>query len=248
MSGIRAYVINMDAATERWQFMEQQLQRLDMDYERLPGVNGRALDASHPDFSETSYKLLHGRRFNAGEIGCYLSHVEALKAFLATDRDYALILEDDVVINPATPHLIAEAISAGSWDVLRLSTVNRGRKFPYKRLSHDRWLAVALTREKGAGAYVVNRQAAKWMASLLPIRMAWDYAFDLEYLAGLRASFVTPIPCNQNTGMPTQIQINLKAFKMPKWRYFTVFPFRAYLEASRFTLRSLRLLKLKMFG
>lgn len=248
MGGIRAYVINMDAARERWRLMEEQLQRLDMDYERFPGVNGRALDASHPDFSDTSYKLLHGRRFNAGEIGCYLSHVGALKAFLATDRDHALILEDDVAIDPATPHLIAEAVAAGGWDVLRLSTVNRGRKFPYRKLSNGHALAVALTREKGAGAYVVNRKAAQWMASLLPIRMAWDYAFDLEYLAGLRASFVTPIPCDQNTGMPTQIQINLKAFKMPRWRYFTVFPFRAFLETSRFTHRSLRLLRLKLFG
>ncbi len=246
MATIGAYVINMDGARERWQLMEGQLDALGLPYERFAAIDGKALGGTHPDFSALSYRLMHGRRFIPGEIGCYLSHVGALKAFLASGHDHALVLEDDVVIDPRTPALIEAAIAAGTWDILRLSTVNSGRKHAYLPLSADHDLAIALTREKGAGAYVVTRRGAEWMAGMLPIRMAWDIAFDTEYLHGLRTAFIVPVPCDQNTGMATQIQNSIRKYKLPSWRYLTVFPVRAFLETSRLVVRSARLASLRL--
>lgn len=140
------YVINMDAAVDRWRLMREQLDAFGLPYERFAAVNGRALDESHPDFSALSYKLLHGRRFIPGEVGCYLSHIGALRQFLDSNADHALILEDDVIINAAAPDVIRAAIDAGTWDLLRLSTVSGGRKFAYRRLSDRHKLAICLTR------------------------------------------------------------------------------------------------------
>jgi glycosyl transferase family 25 len=246
LATIGAYVINMDGARERWLLMEGQLEALGMPYERFAAVDGKKLGGTHPDFSPLSYMLMHGRRFIPGEVGCYLSHVGALKAFLASGHDHALILEDDVVIDPRTPELIEAAIATGTWDILRLSTVNSGAKHAYKALSADHDLAIALTREKGAGAYVVTRRSAEWLTGMLPIRMAWDIAFDIEYLYGLRASFIVPVPCDQNTGMETQIQNRIREYKLPSWRYVTVFPVRAFLETSRLITRLTRLVSLRL--
>ena len=90
---------------------------------------------------------------------------------------------------------------------------------------------------------MVNRRCAEvFLKKLLPIRVAWDIAFDIEYLMGLRSVFVEPVPIDQNTGMETQIQVTAKRVKLSPARYLTVFPYRAHLEINRFVRRGLRLL------
>ena len=67
------------------------------------------------------------------------------------------------------------------------------------------------------------------------MRLAYDIAFDLEYLLGLRALAVKPLPISQRTEFATQIQTSIR--KLPAWRYLTVFPFRTILEVSRVVCR-----------
>ncbi|MGC4005696.1 MAG: glycosyltransferase family 25 protein [Pirellulales bacterium] len=235
------------ATTARWETLEARLLTLGRDYERVEAVDGKTLPEVIPEFSELSYKILHGRRRTPAEIGCYLSHIACARRLLESDRSHALIVEDDVEFAPDTAAAIDAALAAADeWDILRLSTVNRGRKFGYAPLIDGRRLAIALTREKGAGGYVINRRAAEtFVKRFLPMRTAWDIAFDIEYLYGLRSVFVAPVPIDQNTGMETQIQHNIKTYRMPWWRYFTVFPYRVYLESLRAARRGTRLLWLK---
>lgn len=234
------YLINMDRAPERLQAMQDKLGALGLGFHRIAGVDGRALDFPIPEFSEWGYRLQHGRRRSPAEIGCYLSHIRATQAFMASDADLALILEDDASFAPdLLETLDLAALNRRQWNILRLTTVNRGRKYRILDLGNGRHLAVALTREKGAGAYVVDRRAADWFVDrLLPMRLAWDIAFDLEYLAGLRAAFVVPLVASQKSDHQTQIQSGAAAYKLPRWRYLTVLPYRAWLEVSRLVCRA----------
>lgn len=237
------YLINLDRAPQRLAKMDQRLKDIRLPYTRIEATDGRALQFPHPMFSDLSYRFLHGRRRAPAEVGCYYSHITALKRFLESGAEHALILEDDVTFASDFVSVTNAAIARKSeWDILRLSTVNSGRAIPYNRLLGNYCFAIALTREKGAGAYMVNRRAAAWLVRQLPMRLAYDIMFDLEYFAGLRAVFVKPLPCSQLTGEVTQIQNQGPDFKLPKWRYFTVFPYRAFLEISRVSLRSLKLL------
>jgi len=52
------------------------------------------------EFSATDALSWYGRSLTPGEVGCYLSHINTLDAFLETDHDYALVLEDDAILNP----------------------------------------------------------------------------------------------------------------------------------------------------
>lgn len=131
-------------------------------------------------------------------------------------------------------------MNGSDWDLLRLTTVSNGRKFPFRKLVGGRSLAIALTREKGSGAYLVNRRAGKWISKLIPMRLAYDIAFDTEYLAGLKAAFIYPLCATQDADGESQIQNNLRIYRLPRWRYFTVLPYRTFLETSRFLMRSLR--------
>ena len=244
---LAVYLINLDRATERLAHMTERLTAAGLEFERVPAVDGAVLPDPTPDFSPASYALLHGRRRYAPEIGCYFSHVACAKRLLDSDATHALILEDDVAFDPDIRTVLDEALEVSDrWNLLRLSTVNDGRKFAVHRLPGGRRLAVALTREKGAGAYVIDRRAAKWITTrLMPMRLAWDIAFDLEYLAGLRALFVDPLPCDQRTEPKSQIQTGVKGSKLPRWRYLTVLPVRAWFEITRLVCRGALWLRLR---
>lgn len=233
-------LINMSGADARLNASKQHFDSLHIPFNRVEAVIGRDIQFPIPQFSELSYKLLHGRRMVPAEVGCYLSHVKAAEILLNTDHDYALICEDDVHFFEDILSVIDSALThEKDWDILRLTTVNNDTVFPYKAISAKHHLAISLMRKKGAGAYIVNRKAAKWIAEkLLPIRVAYDIAFDLEYFAGLKAAFVHPLPAHQSRASDTQIQNNIRSYKLPKWRYFTVLPYRAWLEISRVIFRA----------
>jgi glycosyl transferase family 25 len=239
------YLINLDGAKDRLSLMQAKCELAGLPFERVPAVEGKELSFPIDDFQETAYTFLHGRRRNPGEIGCYLSHIECARRLLASEAQYALILEDDLTFPPDLHQLLQGAVSAAEdWDILRLSTVNSGKKYPFRRISPQRSLALALTREKGSGAYLINRRAAHWFVErLLPMQLPFDLAFDIEYLAGLRSVFVTPVPIGQDTGLPSQIQGKRRALHLSRWHYLIVHPYRAWLETSRFTIRSCRLVR-----
>lgn len=246
---IATYVINMDSAPHRMAHMQAELDRVGIPFIRQAGVVGAELRQPHPDFSVWSYKYLHGRLWSPRELGCYLSHIECLKKFIESDADYALILEDDVTLHDELEGLISEALQHRSdWNMLRLSTVNHGKWWPVRSLHGDFNLSICLTREKGAGGYVVDRHAAeKMIKHLLPMRVAWDIAFDLEWFFGFKTLGVFPMPISQKTDFETQIQQDLSQIKIKSvLKYITVTPFRTILEISRLIYRWMRLLKFKL--
>jgi len=242
---LRTYVINLDRAPDRLAYMDAQLRELGIGYERFQAVDRYEIDASVPEFDASGYARLHGRRFHSGEVACYLSHVGVLRAFLRTDASHALILEDDARLSPDLMTILEAAMArTEEWDILRLSSVNTGLRIPYSPLTGDYRFAIALTREKGAAGYVVNRACAEsFLDNLLPMRLAWDIAFDMEFLHGLKSVFVEPLPVGQKSNFATQVQTEVKVSKLPRTRYLTVFPYRAGIETRRFLYRGMRLLK-----
>jgi glycosyl transferase family 25 len=242
LTDLKIYLINLDRAQDRLRRMEMKCAGAGLAVERVPAVDGAALQFPHPEFDARAYRYLHGRRVIPAEVGCYLSHVECARRLLQSGATHALVLEDDVAFPPDFGRLLQDVLlNSHDWDILRLSTINRGPKFGFRRLTDGRSLAIALTREKGAGAYIINREAARWICEkLVPMRLSYDIAFDLEYLDGLRAAFVDPAPVSQRDEPDTQIQHDINAAKYPRTRYLTVLPYRFWLELSRVVLRLAR--------
>jgi glycosyl transferase family 25 len=244
----QAYLINLASAEDRLRNMQARLRVAGIPYERIEAIRGRDLPEPYPNFDEPGHRKRTGRRPIPAEIGCYLSHLEAIDAFLATDHPHGLILEDDAVFAPDFVAVVEAALEhAGSWDVLRLQTVNRNRVVPARALGHGYALGVNLTRSKGAAAYMLSRRAAEvFRRRLRPMQMAYDIAFDIEYFWGLRAVAITPYPVTADADAPTQIQVNINAYKAGLHRYLTVFPFRAAVETARVACRLPLLARLVM--
>jgi glycosyl transferase family 25 len=235
---MKAFVINIPSAPERWRSVCRHLKNAKIDFQRIEGIDGQKIEFPISEFSGTSYRLLHGRSKIPAEIGCYLSHIAAMKAFLNSGDDFGIIMEDDATFGRNLPDVIERAtIYSKYWDILRLSSVNPGKIFKVIPLD-DFSLGVSFTRQKGACAYVITKHAAEvYVKRLIPMRLPYDYAFDIEWFFGLKALFVTPLPVKEN-GAKTQIQIDIRSHNVsPLLRYWTVFPFRVFLEISRLVFR-----------
>lgn len=94
---LATYLINLDRATERLLSAETEIDRAGLKYERIPAIDGSKLTYKQKDqYDEALAYKTFGRSLSGGEIGCYLSHVNAVDLFLKTDLEYCLVLEDDI--------------------------------------------------------------------------------------------------------------------------------------------------------
>lgn len=93
------YLINLDSSTTRLMQADAELKKHNIEYERIAAVDGRKLDVpNYANYDSQKAWQAMGRDLAGGEIGCYLSHVKCVEAFLASDADYAIVLEDDLEI------------------------------------------------------------------------------------------------------------------------------------------------------
>ena len=181
---MRAYILNLESAQDRWAALSGAFERIGFPVTRVPGVEGAKLELPIPEYAEGRYRWFHGRPTNVREVGCYLSHVAACRAFLETPDEHGLICEDDLVLGPDFPKVLEAALRhRASWNILRLTGLSTGHAVPVHALGGGYALCVNFGRLKGAGAYVVNRAAARaFVAHLLPMWLPWDHAFDREEL------------------------------------------------------------------
>ena len=87
-----AYLINLKRANDRLISAREEFDKVNIFFNLEIAVDGKELLLPHKNYSEVKYNLLHGKRTNLGELGCYLSHLNVLKKFLSTNEDFALVL------------------------------------------------------------------------------------------------------------------------------------------------------------
>ena len=91
------YLINLDGSHERLASASSQLDAAGLSFERVAAFDGRGRAVSEfPDYDAKATLHNMGRPLRGGEIGCYLSHLECARRFVATGADFALVLEDDM--------------------------------------------------------------------------------------------------------------------------------------------------------
>jgi glycosyl transferase family 25 len=237
MDRLQTWVINLDRAPERLARISGQLQRLGLPYTRLPAVDARALTpAQRAAFDAPGYHRRHGMTPVPGELGCYLSHVEVVRRFLAGGAEFALVLEDDALIHPSLPAVL-QGLQAHPrrWDMVKLSAVHSGTPVPVLTVAPGHHLAVMLSRCTGSSAYLMNRRAATAYArGLLPMSLPYDHVFDLGWRFGLKVRLVTPTPCTHDDQIATTIEAAPGPSRKFRWtRRWSTYSYRLGIEARR---------------
>ena len=246
---MRAFIINLDAASDRWAFVENSFAQSKLIRCRVSAVEAKALNFPHADYAENLYHRFHGRTSNPRELACYLSHLKAMKAFLATDDPYGLIAEDDLVLRPDFDAAIEMALRhSRSWNILRLSGLGPGRPAKVVKLHAGYSLCVSLGRLKGAGAYLLDRLAAETLlARLLPMRLPFDHAIDREWFLGLRAAYISPFPASQTeSDFLSSVQPGIYPKLSHARRYLTTYPYQAFNEGTRWAFRTSHYVRCKL--
>lgn len=103
------YLINLDDSKDRLGEADVQLRNEGIAYERISAFDGRGANPNDfPNYDEACAIDFIGRPLTGGELGCYFSHLNCAKAFLDTDADYVVVVEDDLdLVNGASQHLRA---------------------------------------------------------------------------------------------------------------------------------------------
>lgn len=118
------YVINLDRAPRRREAMQAQARSLSVSVQFVQAIDGQSL----PDAAAAAYLRGWRRRtwradLTPNEIACVLSHRKALQGFLASGAAFAVILEDDAVLDADFTRVVRELMAiAPVWDVVRLVT------------------------------------------------------------------------------------------------------------------------------
>ena len=248
MERLKTWVINLDRATDRMGRIAAQLQRLGLDFERLPAVDARAFTAEQSaQLDAPAYRRKHGMEPLPGELGCYLSHVEVMRRMLVSRAEFGLVLEDDVLLTQRLPAALRGLIEhAGRWDMVKLSAVHSGTPKKVLEVAPGQHLAVMLSRCTGSSAYLINRRAAQaYVDDLLPMSLPYDHVFDQGWAFGLKVRLLTPTPCVHDEDSTSMIAAPSQApsRKFGAWRRLPAFAYRVGNEWRRvsYGLKSLRL-------
>lgn len=156
---MKALVINLDSAIERMAFQKQQLQSLNIDYERLPAYKIE-------DDKDPVYKKMCNtwqRPMSVSEVSCFFSHKNAWDKIIEQNKPM-LILEDDAMLALNVPCILKEISAFKKIDYINLED-RKSRKKLLDKTSIKDFCHSSLIRlyqgRSGAAGYVLWPSGAK---------------------------------------------------------------------------------------
>jgi len=194
----RCYLINLDRSPDRLDAMHAHLSALDIPYERIPGVDGAALDEA--EFRQYTRENRYYKPLRRGEVGCYLSHNRALQRFLDSNAAYALILEDDAILDTDACTAISSALTLRDteqdalrqWDLLKLNRPRR-RRIELARLGTRFLVEYGLSVPATTTAALWTRTGAeRWLAAFRGCPRPIDCDLQYPWETGLTILSIHP--------------------------------------------------------
>ena len=202
---LKFFVINLDRSPERLEMLQAHFERFGLDLTRIPAIDGKTLTLEQRQKTgRQSFSVDGGDALSDTNAAISLSHLKALQAFLDGGSAYAVVLEDDALLNQATLDVIHTV----------LAKVHHMRRFDGLELAGWGHSANVIVPEFSAGTYTVGRSkkstpgaavmlysrrgAQKILASAYPIRTHWDNYLSLGWAHGARFLTVRPFPARQN--------------------------------------------------
>lgn len=205
MDQTKTFIIHLPRATARRPQVDHLLNASPYRAEVLDAVDGLALTKTQQTdcYSATPLHRPHYPfALNTGEIGCFLSHRAAWQRILDEDLDAALILEDDVQIEPAAferSHTLAAAhIAQLGYIQFQVRQLKGGVKL-LKEDEGSQIVAPEITPLR-TSAQLVSHKAAQ---HLLDITKRFDRPIDttlqMHWVTGIPLACVVPSGVSDRT-------------------------------------------------
>ena len=126
----KIFFINLDKSVGRRAAMEKQLARAGLPFERFSAVDGNAQAADFFDkhYSASENAKMYFAPLTKSEIACYVSHLKVCEKILAENLDYAVVLEDDVILSDSFRFVPQILESIENWNYIKLIAPFKKRK------------------------------------------------------------------------------------------------------------------------
>lgn len=193
---LQTWLISLPRAQKRRKVMLERLEKLRLPYNLFDGVDGKSREQELlATVKQKEFIRNMGRKILIGGMGSYHSHLGVWKQFIATQADFALVIEDDVVFHDDFVDAIHLALAAHEhWDLLKLNCIRA--KLPICQGTLGRYKVNAyLGPNTGTGAYLINRKTAmKLLPAMLPITRATDHEINRFFKHNFRLRGLEPFP------------------------------------------------------
>ncbi len=196
MNNLEVYLINLDRSKDRLFTMKQKLLKLGLEFTRISAVDGKKTLFSDSQVDEKKYSLCHGKYITATEVACYISHYNTLKEFLKSDKQFALVLEDDMNFSKNFLSVLRALLKDyKSWDFVKLNGAHSGGNIKYKTVLPNVNLVWNLFHQSKTGAYLINKKAARtYVSKMLPMFVPIDHEYIKFWKYDLKGFSVNPFP------------------------------------------------------
>lgn len=146
------FYINLDKRHDRNLQLKNQLNNLKLDAQRISAIDGSKLTLLEREFvNEHNFLLTMKRPIRDGEIGCAASHRSIWQQIVDNDLNYALVLEDDAVIDKKILTLLNHSQFYQQFDLINLSS-----NLPYN--PNDETIKTLLQDENSVKRSKMNQQ------------------------------------------------------------------------------------------
>lgn len=201
--------ISLRHASTRREAMKAQFERLGLEVEFLDGIVPNEDDYQCADDYDRDYRSrMAGKQLTRGEVGCYRTHMAAWRRLATGQREWACVIEDDVLLSPRFPEVVG-ALASGpqDWDLVRLAGVfTRRMRRRVRQAAPGVDLVEYLYPPRGTQAYIVRRAAAvRLLEHCAMIRHPIDDAMDRYWEHELRLLAVRPWVAAEDSRLPSTI-------------------------------------------
>ncbi|TGD41349.1 glycosyltransferase family 25 protein [Pseudotabrizicola sediminis] len=216
---IGVWLINLPTDVGRRSAMEHQLTKLGLSWQLFPAIDGRARrDELLKGADEAAYQRNMGMSLLPGKLGVYASHLAVWEAFIASDHDVAMILEDDVVFHDDFLEALATALAGREhWDLVRFNAIRAKLPVTQGTLGNYR-LNAYVGPFTGNACYLIKKDVARKLVSeLWPQTRALDHELNRFFVHDYRQRGLEPFashPDDQNVSTITGVGFaKVKKFK-----------------------------------
>lgn len=228
------FVINLERSTERLRnFASHPFLTADA-FTRIDAVDGRAIAEDHyEDYDIERFIAKNGRHPRPGEYGCYRSHIKAIKTFVESSHQTAVICEDDAKLTQEGMDFCAslDNTAAENGLLVRLTTHRKALYEPLTQAQLGFKIGQCWFGPTGsAAAYWLNKAAAQKLLEQIRIGdVPFDIALEASWHHGVPSFITRPNVFPRPT--PPSSDINYDADprykKRPFFKRMPVLVFRA---------------------
>ncbi|MWN05660.1 glycosyltransferase family 25 protein [Gilliamella sp. Pas-s95] len=208
---MKIFIINLEKESKKREHIKKECEKLKLDFEIYNAIDGNTLSDS---FIQNTVYDYPNNLLTKGEIGCALSHLNIYKKIIQNNLPYALILEDDAVLDRKLPDFLNSFKAKNTKKGIFLLTAD----FHYlvnKKFNLDSFEVFEVIRAVRANGYIITHDTAKKLIKFLfPIRYEADMFRIMKLCTGIKIYATLPslITTNDKNLLNSSIHIDRAQF------------------------------------